>query len=470
MGLEQKKEEFYHTLEFNGDSCTGCSHCMMKCPTEAIRVINGKAVLISERCIDCGECYRVCPNAAITLRQDDFEKIYNFKYRIVLLPAVFSAQFPDKITYQQIFKGLISLGFTHVYETENSVDFLIKPYNDFIKERKEKPMISSFCPAIVRLIQVRFPTLVDNLMLIKPPMEVTAMCIKKKFEDQGIPFSEVGIFYVTPCAAKVAGIKSSVVEDPTLISGGVINMNYLYNKVYKEISQKKITSAPDIEISDFRAMSKNALSWSLTAGEVRIVDTERKLAIDEVKNVIEFLEKVESEDIEDIDFLELRACYQSCAGGILCAGNKFLTTERARKRASNATLESAESTEFAGCQSYVRENYHLHGKIYPRSIVKLDDNMAEAMKKMKRINELNQILPHVDCGICGAPSCQAFAEDIVQKGADIRGCIFVQTILQQNNRLTLQEAVQLLKKTWGDKKLDPKKIAELLNELQEGVS
>jgi iron only hydrogenase large subunit-like protein len=292
---------------------------MMKCPTEAIRVVDGKAVFNSERCIDCGECYRVCPYAAVGVRQDDFEKIYNFKYRVALMPAVFCAQFPDKITYQQIYKALISIGFTHVYETENSIDCLIKPYNDYIQEQIDRPVISSFCPAIVRLIQLNFPALVHHLMLIKPPMEVTAMCIKKKFEEQGIPFSEVGIFYVTPCAAKAAGVKSSVVADATHYSGGVINMNYLYNKVYREIKQKGISGEQDVAIADFRAMSKNSLRWSLTTGETRIVDTEKKLAIDEIKNVIEFLEKLENEEVEDVDFLELRACYRSCAGGILCA-------------------------------------------------------------------------------------------------------------------------------------------------------
>ena len=459
--MEHNRKNFYHTLEFRSDICKGCSHCMMKCPTEAIRVIDGKAVVSSERCIDCGECYRICPYSAIGVRQDDFEKIYDFKYRIALMPSVFSAQFPDKITYQQIYKALISIGFTHVYETEHSVDFLIKPYNDYIKEQNDKPQISSFCPAIVRLIQVRFPTLVHNLMLIKPPMEVTAMCIKQKFEEQNIPYSDVGIFYVTPCAAKVAGIKSSVVNDSTLIRG-VINMNYLYNKVYREIKQKGISSVQDVEIADFRAMSKDSLHWSLTTGEIRIVDTGKKLAIDEIKNVIEFLEKLENEEVEDIDFLELRACYQSCAGGMLCAGNKFLITERARKRVLKASNNIDGGTEFLQYQSFVHNNYRLHGKIQPRSIVKLDDNMAEAMRKMQRINKIKEMLPHVDCGICGTPSCQAFAEDIVQKDADIRSCVFVQKILQQHNKLDLQQAIELMKKTWGEDKLDKDSIKELI--------
>jgi len=462
QNMEHKSENFFHALEFRSDRCMGCSHCMMKCPTEAIRVINGKAVLSSERCIDCGECYKVCPYSAIEVRQDDFINIYDYKYRIALMPAIFSAQFPDKITYQQIYKALKSIGFTHVYETENSADYLIKPYNDYIeKEKDDRPLISTFCPAIVRLIQVRFPALVHNLMLIKPPIEVTAMYIRKKFEERGIPFSEVGIFYVTPCAAKVAGVKNSVVSDATLINGGVINMNYLYNKVYREITQKGITDEPDVETDDLRAMSKNALHWSLTTGEIRIVETEKKLAIDEIKNVIEFLDKLENEKIEDVDFLELRACYQSCAGGILCAGNKFLIAERARKRVLKAVDDIVENEELAQFRSFVYDNYRLHGKIQPRSIVKLDDNRMEAMRKMQRINELKQILPRVDCGICGAPSCQAFAEDIVQKGANIRSCVFVQKILQQNNKLDLQQTIELMKKTWGEDKLDKKMIENI---------
>ncbi len=461
--METPKEIFYHALEFRSDLCMGCSHCMMNCPTEAIRVIEGKAKLNADRCIDCGECYRTCPYGAISVRQDDFQRIYDFKYRVALMPAVFSAQFPDKVTSQQIFSALISIGFTHVYETENSVEFLIKPYNDYVKKHADKPVISSFCPAITRLVQVRFPTLVDNIMLIKPPMDVTALYIKKKFEEENIPWEEVGVFYVTPCAAKIAGIKSSVVEENSLIDG-VINMNYLYNKVYREIKQKGFRQEEDKE-SDFQFMTRDSVRWSFTNGEIRIVNTNKKLAIDQIENVIDFLEKVENEDIDDIDFLELRACYQSCAGGILCAGNKFLTTERGNRRAKGIDDEQHNKEEFEKYAPYLEENILLRGKIQPRSIIKLDDNMAEAMKKMKRINEINNILPQVDCGICGAPSCQAFAEDIVQKGKDIKRCIFIQKILEQNDKLDISDSADLMKEIWGVGKLDKNLIKELDNEV-----
>ena len=435
---------------------------MMKCPTQAIRVIDGKAELNPNRCIDCGECFRTCPYGAISVKQDDFEKIYDYKYRIALMPSVFTAQFPDKVTYPQIYKALLSIGFTHVYETENSVDCLVKPYNEYIAKSEEKPVISSFCPAIVRLIQVRFPTLVDNIMLIKPPMDTTAMYIKKIFEDQGVPFSEVGIFYITPCAAKIAGIKSPATEEASLISG-VINMDYLYNRIYKEIKQKAFDKNNDEE--NFVQMSKQSLYWSLTTGEVRIVDTPHKMAIDQINNVIEFLEKVENESITDIDFLELRACYQSCAGGVLCAGNKFMTTDRANKRAHRSSPNSVENVDWERYADYIASNCLLEGKVEPRSIVKLDDNMVEAMKKMKRINEINNLLPQVDCGICGSPSCQSLAEDIVQNDADIRKCIFIQKILQQNDKLGLPESINLMKQTWGVGKLDKNLVQEIKDEI-----
>ena len=39
-------------------------------------------------------------------------------------------------------------------------------------------MISSACPAVVRLIQVRFPSLIDNILKLESPMELAAKIVK----------------------------------------------------------------------------------------------------------------------------------------------------------------------------------------------------------------------------------------------------------------------------------------------------
>lgn len=53
--------EFFHSVTLKEDKCVGCTNCVKRCPTEAIRIRNGKAFIASERCIDCGECIRICP-------------------------------------------------------------------------------------------------------------------------------------------------------------------------------------------------------------------------------------------------------------------------------------------------------------------------------------------------------------------------------------------------------------------------
>ena len=183
------------------------------------------------RCIDCGRCYNACPVNAIYIEQDDFQTIYDYKYPVLLVPSIFSSQFQDKFSNQAILSTFYHLGFKKVYEVERAVNILKEKYLEMMQnEELERPIISSFCPAIVRLIQVKFPSLVSNLSLVRPPLDITALFIKKSLEKEGIPNEDVGVFYISPCAAKIAAIKSPVGEDKSAVDG-VINMNYMYNKV-----------------------------------------------------------------------------------------------------------------------------------------------------------------------------------------------------------------------------------------------
>ena len=44
---------------------------------------------------------------------------------------------------------------------------------------------------------------------------------------------------------------------------------------------------------------------------------------------------------------------------------------------------------------------------------------------MGDIKALHKTLPKIDCGSCGAPTCMALAEDIVQGKAKVEDCIFM---------------------------------------------
>lgn len=445
-----EKREFHHALKIQKDVCIGCAHCMNACPTGAIRVQNGKAELYENRCIDCGECHRQCPVNAIIIEQDDFNKIFEYKYRVALVPSVFIGQFPNDVRARDVYRVLLDLGFTDVYEVEHGTEILKESMLEYKEQNQDKrPLISSFCPAIVRMIQVKFPSLIDNIILQKPPLDVAAMYYKKMMADKGIDESEVGVFYFTPCAAKIAAVKSPVGAEKSDVDG-VINMDFIFNKVYTNIRQGNV---PEYELSSKEALSPEGVVWSLTNGEADNADG-RCLAIDGINNVMEFLEKLENEEIRDVDFLELRACDESCAGGVLITANRFLTVEQMKKRSEKVReISNKQQTHIEQYKPYLKSNLAI-GKIRPRSMMKLDEDMAEAMRKMKRVKEIMKCLPEIDCGACGAPDCQSLAEDIVQERASINHCIFIQRMFERKGILSLEDSHEIMEKIWGFDKMN----------------
>lgn len=422
-----EKAPFFHALALDKDMCIGCSHCMRACPTEALRIVNGKPVLEPDRCIDCGNCFKVCPTKAIYIKEDDFDSIFNYACRVALVPAVFMGQFPNDITVSRIYQIMKDIGFTHIIETEATVPIYTEAKNRYAAEHPDiRPLISAFCPAIVRLIQVKFPGLVDNLLPIKAPIDLTALYIRRKLEKEDWNPEDIGIFYITPCAAKIAAVKTPVGEMKSSVDG-VINMDSLFNRVFHEIKkQGKDYKEQKLPTSQ---LSSDGVLTSLTNGERRLSNARHSYSIDEIHNVTEFLEKVENDEIEDVDFLELRACDQSCPGGILTCDNRFLMCERifarARKIADRERKgEQTKDKEVENERNYLYNNVKV-GEINPRSMLVLDEDITIALKKMSRINELKCKLPHRDCGICGAPTCDAFAHDIVMRGAKLSDCIFM---------------------------------------------
>ena len=167
--------KYFHSVELKADLCCGCTNCLKRCPTEAIRVHGGKAKILSERCIDCGECIRICPHHAKTAHSTTFDEIKKYKYRVAIpAPALFG-QFNHLDNIDIVLTGLKKIGFDSVFEVSRGAELVSEATRKLIKENKlKKPIISSACPAVVRLIKIRFPELCNNVMPLKAPMEVSA--------------------------------------------------------------------------------------------------------------------------------------------------------------------------------------------------------------------------------------------------------------------------------------------------------
>lgn len=62
-------------VEVEGEQCTGSGFCVDQCPTDALELRNGSAVVDLGRCIGCGLCVPVCPEDAIKLVKKPVEMV-----------------------------------------------------------------------------------------------------------------------------------------------------------------------------------------------------------------------------------------------------------------------------------------------------------------------------------------------------------------------------------------------------------
>ncbi|WP_418427840.1 4Fe-4S binding protein, partial [Anaerotruncus massiliensis (ex Liu et al. 2021)] len=113
---------FFHSVTLDRDKCHGCINCVKRCPTEAIRVRNGKAKIIKERCIDCGECIRVCPHHAKQAIFDPISVMDSFEYKIALPAPSLYGQFNNLDDIDLILGALTLMGFDDVYEVARAAE------------------------------------------------------------------------------------------------------------------------------------------------------------------------------------------------------------------------------------------------------------------------------------------------------------------------------------------------------------
>nr|MCR5161373.1 4Fe-4S binding protein [Lachnospiraceae bacterium] len=86
-------DKFMHSVHLDEEKCVGCTNCIKRCPTGAIRVRNGKAQIMKEGCIDCGECIRICQHNAKIPIYDPLSVMDNYKYKVALPAPSLYGQF-----------------------------------------------------------------------------------------------------------------------------------------------------------------------------------------------------------------------------------------------------------------------------------------------------------------------------------------------------------------------------------------
>lgn len=396
---------YQHSVSLEAEKCKGCTTCLKRCPTEAIRIRDGRAVINAERCIDCGECIKVCPYKAKKATHDALSCIRNYKYSVALPAPSLYGQFENLNGIGRVIRGLLDLGFDDVFEVACAAE-LVSAYTRLYLQRDDikKPVISSACPTISRLISTNYPYLCENIMPILPPVDIAACLARDRAKERHPELSDedIGIVFISPCPAKVSYVKNAFAGERNYIDA-VVSVRDVYFALLDVMKKRQDEPAETTEAGLV------GIGWATTGGESKAVFNERYLAADGIENCIDVLEQLDNSDLSGLDFIELNACAGGCVGGAMTVINPYVA--QAKLQSLKRCLPVSPNRP---ASPWIPDRFFNRKTVEYAPSGVLSDDKQEAMRMMSDIEAVMETLPKIDCGSCGAPTCMAFAEDIVR--------------------------------------------------------
>lgn len=399
------------TVVLDDEKCIGCITCMRRCPTEAIRIVNGKAKIQYEKCINCGECIRSCKGGAKRPVYDSFDLVKSYPYKIALPSPSLFGQFNHLDDPNYVIEGLLALGFDEVFEVGLAAELVTDCSKKLMAEGKlPRPVISTACPAVVELILMKFHELADHMLKVYAPAKIAAKLAKKRAIGRGIPADDIGIFFISPCPAKVYSLHKEEVSNEKYISG-VLSQSDVYFRLVEKMNK----------IEKPRKLGKCGhfgINWGSSGGESNGLGLGNYIHCSGIRNVLGLLTEMSDGKLDGADFVEMNVCPGGCVGGVLNVENPFIARNKMRQLAEKMKTPPATMEEFG-----LTTDFFLWDKEpEPITSFRFDSDVFAAMEKMMLVEEYLKKLPGIDCGACGAPSCRTHAEDVAMSGG-ILNCV-----------------------------------------------
>lgn len=413
--------ELKHGFRINAEMCQGRMHCMRACPTRAIRVKNGKARLISELCIDCGLCLTVCPTGAIAATTITFAELDRFKFKVAVASPALFAQFGMSDTPESVGRALLELGFDAVWEYSVDIELIDRAIAACVKKWPGSfPLISNSCPVVVRLVQVAYPSMVEQLIPVDAPREIAARELKRRYSQElGIAAEDIAAIYITPCLAKTISILQPAEEEKSHLDGAVG-----ISQIYNDILYKLRTGLTRENASRKFSFSGEMFHWGAPEGEFPSLSREHYLPLTGLTDIIKVFDDIEKGKLRNIEFLECHACQGGCVGGNLTVENLYVARSKNLRLVANMP-RSVSKFEEEVQRRYAIEDFSLRRSLKPRKIEGETGDLRGRVLRRKKAEELLKALPMLNCGLCGAPMCKSHAEDVAASRAEIGDCVFL---------------------------------------------
>ena len=221
------------------NKCILCGNCVRVCEelqgigtlgvafrgTEAMVMPAFNQAISGTECVACGQCRVFCPTGAISIHTDMdavWEVLADPEVRVVaqVAPAVRVAVgdafglTKGRSVMGKIVNVLHRIGFDEVYDTTFSADLTVMEesaeFLERIKEGKHLPLMTSCCPAWVKLVTDQYPDYKENLSTCRSPQGMMSAVTKEWFRDtEHAGGKRTVMVSFMPCTAKKMEIKRS---------------------------------------------------------------------------------------------------------------------------------------------------------------------------------------------------------------------------------------------------------------------
>lgn len=369
------------------EACTGCLRCLRACPTAALRVRGRRPEVLEALCTGCGACIRACEAGALGLAdaREAFEELAGAP---LVVPAVLLEMFAPRILPAEVVAALRELGFGEVSSTASWEAALREAVWGYAQDGSRRwPVLSPGCPAVVNLIETRFPSLLGLLAPFASPVEAAVSGAAGR-----------DAVAVAACPAQCSVLAAARGRPRAALAPRLL---------VQALARRAAEGGRGAGVGSAECGVRNA-----ECGRGARTEGPEALRITGLRGVLAALEAAENGRLGDVPVLELWACEEGCFG------SPMFRTEPAVARWRWERSGAGEQIASGPVPRAVRRETAFAA----RRGVRLDDDMARAIEKLGRLDRLIGELPGLDCAVCGAPTCRALAEDVVLGRADVSAC------------------------------------------------
>jgi len=342
--------------------CRDCRRCVLACPTGAVRVRDGAPTVLGHLCVDCAACIAACTPRALTVAGSASPPSLDGA-TVVVPPGVLVDYYPFGGPGAALAAlralGAVDVVVTHGYEAA---------LRAAVSERAAapvgpSPVVSPVCPGVVALIELRFPALLPHLAPLASPLEAAQLDL-----------ADADAVFVVSCP----GQRSALLAQRPTAQGAITTPGALRKLLAPLVAAGQGPPAP-------------APSGS------RPTDEDDVLVVTGAGRVVAVLDQLENGLLTDVPVVEPYLCDGGCLGSPLLQNEPSLSAWR-----------WAAADVAAGGRAHERRLAYQ-----PRPGIRLDPDMATAIRKLTELERVADGLPGKDCTVCGAPTCAAFAEDVI---------------------------------------------------------